>query len=342
MVIKKIQKEKINMTSFHRILTIGMLVLVTILVSCNNNEVTESPEDEETGKKTYQNLVVGYSQIGAESEWRTGNTASIKEAAENLGVELIFSDAQQKQENQIKAIRTFIAQQVDLIGVSPIVETGWESVFQEAKNAGIPIILVDRRAAVSGDLYSSFIGSDFKEEGRNAARVMADLLNGNGNIVELVGTIGSAPANDRYIGFREILQDYPEMKIIASESADFTRAKGKEVMQGFLEKYGDQIDALYAHNDDSAIGAIKAIEEFGLKPGEDIIIVSIDAIRDAFQAMIDGKINATIECNPLLGPTFFEIALKVVNGESVPKWIPSEESIFFPDNAAEILPTRKY
>lgn len=326
--------------------TISWLVLaVSIILSagCQSKvEPTPPGQDLTDGQKTYQTLVVGYSQIGAESEWRTGNTESIKEAAAELGIELLFSDAQQKQENQIKAIRTFIAQQVDVIGVSPVVETGWESVFQEAKEAGIPIILVDRRADVPEDLYATHLGSDFVEEGRNAARVMADLLGGQGNIVELTGTVGSAPANDRYIGFREILEDYPEMKIIASESADFTRAKGEEVMGDLLALYGDQIDALYAHNDDSAIGAIKAIEEYGLKPGEDIIIVSVDAIRDAFQAMIDGKLNATIECNPLLGPQFFEIALKVVNGEEVPKWIPSEENIFLPDNAEEILPTRRY
>ena len=180
------------------------------------------------------------------------------------------------------------------------------------------------------------------EEGRNSARIMVDLLGGQGNIVELVGTEGSAPAIDRYAGFREILKDYPEMKIIASKSGDFTRALGEEVMEEFLNSYGDQIDALYAHNDDMAIGAIRAIEAYGLKPGEDIKIVSIDAIRDAFQAMIDGKINATVECNPLLGPQFFELALKVVNGEEVPKWIPSEEGIFFPEDAAELLPTRRY
>jgi ABC-type sugar transport system substrate-binding protein len=320
-----------------------VVIWVMILCGCKSNADSE-PQDAELAdaKTTFSNLVVGYSQLGAESEWRTGNTASLKGAAESLGVELIFSDAQQKQENQIKAIRTFIAQQVDVIGVSPIVETGWESVFQETQEAGIPLILVDRRADVSEDLFATYIGSDFVEEGRKAARVMADLLDGKGNIVELVGTLDSAPANDRYVGFREILQDYPEMRIIASETGDFTRAKGKEVMESFLNKYGEQIDALYAHNDDMAIGAIKAIEEFGLKPGEDIIIVSIDAIRDAFQAMIDGKLNATIECNPLLGPTFFSTALKVINGEYVPKWIPSQESIYFPDDAAEILPTRKY
>jgi ABC-type sugar transport system substrate-binding protein len=322
-------------------------LFIISLVACGNSssaDETDSPANNGSvdGKKTYKDLVVGYSQIGAESEWRTGNTASIKDAAEQLGVELIFSDAQQKQENQIKAIRTFIAQQVDVIGVSPVVETGWESVFQEAKQAGIPIILVDRRAAVPDDLYTTYLGSDFEEEGRRSARVMVDLLDGKGNIVELVGTVGSAPAIDRYAGFREIIKEYPEMKIIASESGDFTRAKGKEVMEGFLQQYGDQIDALYAHNDDMAIGAIKAIEEYGLRPGEDIMIVSIDAIRDAFQAMIDGKLNATVECNPLLGPQFFELALKVANGEQGPKWIPSEEHIYFPENAQEILPTRKY
>ncbi len=321
-----------------------VVFLMTFTLAGCKPEAAADPEntDLESGTKTYKNLLVGYSQIGAESEWRTGNTTSIKEAAESLGVDLIFSDAQQKQENQIKAIRTFIAQQVDVIGVSPLMETGWESVFQEAKDAGIPIILVDRRANVSADLYSTYIGADFFEEGQNAAKILVDLLGGKGNIVELVGTIDSAPANDRYNGFRDVIKDYPDIKIIASKTGDFTRAKGEEVMEEFLKTYGDQIDALYSHNDDMAIGAIKAIEAYGLKPGQDIKIVSIDAIRDAFQAMIDGKINATVECNPLLGRIFFETALKVVNGEYVPKWIPSQESIFFPEDAEELLPTRKY
>ncbi len=293
-------------------------------------------------KKTYQDLVVGYAQIGAESEWRTANTISVKEAAAQLGVELKFVDGQQKQENQIQAIRSFIAQKVDVIGVPPVVETGWDEVFKEAKDAGIPIILVDRRAAVSGDLYVTLMGSDFVEEGRNAARVMTKLVNGKANIVELVGTIGSAPANDRYQGFREVLRDYPDMKIIDSQSGDFTRSGGKAVMEAFLKTHGKAINALYAHNDDMAIGAIQAIEEAGMKPGTDIKIVSVDAVHGAFEAMIAGKLNATVECNPLLGPEFFEMALKVVNGEPVPKWVPSKEGIFFPDNAKEVLATRKY
>lgn len=334
------------MKLFTYLLTIFIMIL--FMAACSMVPDSKTPPEatfqfeQENDKKTYEEIVVGYSQIGAESEWRTGNTASIKESAEKLGVELIFSDGQQRQENQIRAIRTFIAQRVDVIGVSPVVETGWDSVFQEAKDADIPIILVDRRADVPEELYTTYLGSDFVEEGKNAARVMVDLLAGEGKIVELAGTVGSAPAIDRAVGFREILQDYPEMEIIVSETGYFTRARGKEVMGDLLQIYGDEIDAVYAHNDDMAIGAISAIDAYGLRPGQDIKIVSVDAIRDAFQMMIDGKLNATIECNPLLGPQFFDLALKVVNDESVPKWIPSEEGVYFPEDAEEMLPGRRY
>lgn len=331
-----------------KVLLVGV-ILATIIatVGCAAPAAAPAPATSEQAapaapaeKKTYEDLVVGYAQLGAESEWRTANTASVQQAAEDLGITLKFSDAQQKQENQIKAIRSFIAQGVDVIGVPPVVTTGWETVFQEAKDAGIPIILVDRRADVPEDMYATYLGSDFVEEGRKAGNEMNKLLPEGGKIVELVGTVGSAPATDRFSGFRETMN--PNIEIIDSQSGDFTRAKGKEVMEAFLKKYGAEITALYAHNDDMALGAIQAIEEFGLKPGEDIKIVSIDAVRGAFQAMIDGKLNATVECNPLLGPQFYELALKVVNGEEVPKWVPSEESVYFPDNAAEILPTRQY
>jgi simple sugar transport system substrate-binding protein len=320
----------------------GLAILGVILITFGCTQHPKVTHPQPTGEKNYEDLIIGYAQIGAESEWRAANTISIKETAENLGVELRFLDAQQKQENQIEAVRRLIIQRVDVIGISPIVETGWEEVFLEAKAAGIPIILVDRRADVSEDLYVSYLGSDFLEEGRKAARIMVDLMDGEAKIVELVGTVGSAPANDRYIGFREILEDYPKMQIIDSQSGDFTRARGKEVMASFLQQYGEQITAVYAHNDDMALGAIEAIEEYGLKPGVNIKIVSVDAARGAFEAMIDGKLNATVECNPLLGPQFFELALNVVNGIPVPKWVPSIEGVFFPDNALEILPTRKY
>ena len=325
------------------IMLVAILVAVIGCAGKSSPATVQPTEDTAVAtKKTYGDLIVGYVQLGAESEWRSANTASVKEAAEALGVELRFSDAQQKQENQIRAIRSLIAQRVDVIGVAPLTETGWDEVFQEAKDAGIPIILVDRRAAVSPDLYVTLMGSDFLEEGRKAARIMAELTGGQANIVELVGTVDSAPANDRYKGFREVLQGYPGMQIIDSRSGDFTVAQGREVMDLFLKTHGDKITALYAHNDNMAIGAIEAIKAYGLKPGDDIKIVSVDAARGAFEAMIAGELNATVECNPLLGPKFLELALKVANGEPVAKWIPSEEGVFFPDNAEEILPTRKY
>jgi galactofuranose transport system substrate-binding protein len=325
-------------------------VLLLNMASCTQTPAT--PEQNpivpagEKPQKTYKDLIVGYAQLGAESEWRSANTASVKEAAAALGVELKFSDAQQKQENQIKAIRSLIAQKVDVIGVAPLVEEGWDDVFKEAKDAGIPIIVVDRRADVSPDLYVTLMGSDFLDEGRKAARAMATLTDGKAHIVELQGTRGSAPANDRFAGFREVLKEYPDMKVIDTEDGNFTVAKGKEVMQAFLKAHGKDITAVFAHNDDMAVGAIQAIEEYGLKPGVDIEIVSVDAARGAFEAMIAGKLNATVECNPLLGPQFLELALKVVNGEPVPKWIPSEESQFFAaqgaDQLKQILATRKY
>lgn len=329
------------------ILVEGLIVLGILLVSCapSGSLSPLQPASTQAGtklKKGYGDIIVGFAQLGAESEWRSANTTSIKEAAEKLGVELRFSDAQQKLDNQIRNVRSLIVQKVDVIGISPNVETGWEAVFEEAHKAGIPIILVDRRAAVDESLYVTYMGSDFVEEGRNAARVLARLVDNKANIVELVGTVDSAPANDRAKGFREILQGFPQMKIIDSESGDFTRAKGKEVMENFLRKEGKDITAVFSHNDDMSLGAIQAIEEFGLKPGVDIKIVSVDASHGAFEAMIAGKLNATIECNPLLGPQFFEQALKVVNGEAVPKWVPSQEGIFLPDTAAEVLPNRKY
>lgn len=317
-------------------------LIILNISACVSSPSAASQTTSSTTQRTYEDVIIGYVQLGAESEWRVANTKSIKETAEQLGVELRFLDAQQKQENQIEAVRKLIIQKVDLIGISPIVETGWDEVFLEAQHAGIPIILVDRRADVPDQLYVTYLGSDFLEEGRRAAREMVKLVNGKARIVELAGTINSAPANDRYQGFREVLKGFPQMEILDSQSGDFTRAGGHEVMEAFLNTYGNEITAVFAHNDDMALGAITAIEEYGLRPGVDIKIVSVDAARGAFEAMIDGKLNATIECNPLLGPLFFEIAMKVINGDSVPKWVPSVEGVFLPEDAAEILPTRKY
>lgn len=289
-------------------------------------------------------IVLGFSQIGAESEWRTANTESIKQAAKDAGIELKFSDAQQKQENQIKAIRSFIAQKVDVIAFSPVVETGWGTVLREAKAAKIPVILTDRAVNEKDtSLWVTFMGSDFLEEGRKAGRWVVENVKGpQVNIVELQGTVGSAPAIDRKKGFEEIIKGKPEYKIIRSQTGDFTRAKGKEVMQAFLKAEPQKINVLYAHNDDMAIGAIQAIEEAGLKPAKDIKIVSIDAVKGAFEAMMAGKLNVTVECSPLLGPQLMAAVKDVVAGKQVPKRIVTEETIFPMETAAKEFPKRKY
>ncbi len=275
---------------------------------------------EAVSKAGNKKLTVGFAQIGQESGWRDAETASIQfYAGQHVDtIDFKFADAQQKQENQIKAIKSFIEMGVDVIGLAPVVETGWDAVFTEAKDAGIPIVLVDRKAKVSDDLYSTFIGSDFITEGQNAADELAKLLNNKGNVVELEGTVGASAANDRKKGFDDQLAaKYPDMKVIASQTGDFTRAKGKEVMESFLKTYGNKINAVYAHNDDMMLGAIEAMKEAGMKPGKDIKTVSCDGVKGIFQAMVDGEANVTVECNPLLGPQFFETCQKLKAGESV-------------------------
>jgi len=291
-------------------------------------------------------IVLGFSQVGAESEWRTANTESIKSAAKDAGIELKFSDAQQKQENQIKAIRSFIAQKVDVIAFSPVVESGWETVLREAKAAKIPVVLTDRSVNVKDtSLYVSFMGSDFVEEGRKAGRWLVEKMKGSSgpvNIVELQGTVGSAPAIDRKKGFEEIIKADPKFKIIRSQTGDFTRAKGKEVMEAFLKAEGKKINVLYAHNDDMAIGAIQAIEEAGMKPAKDITIISIDAVKGAFEAMMAGKLNVSVECSPLLGPQLMAAVKDIKAGKPVQKRIVTEEGIFPMEVAAKEFPKRKY
>ncbi|MEX3952230.1 ABC transporter substrate-binding protein [Paraburkholderia sp. EG287B] len=291
-------------------------------------------------------ITLGFAQVGAESAWRTANTVSVKQAAKDAGINLKFSDAQQKQENQIKAIRSYIAQKVDVIAFSPVVESGWEPVLQEAKRARIPVILTDRNIDVKDQsLYVTMIGSDFMEEGRRAGKWLEDHYKDNPgpiNIVELQGTVGSAPANDRHSGLMEVIKNDPKFKIIASQSGDFTLAGGKQVMEAFAKTYGNKINVVYAHNDDMALGAIQAMEEAGMKPGKDISVVSFDATKGGFQAMIAGKMNVDVECSPLLGPQLMSAVKDVVAGKQLPKRIVTNETVFPEDVAAQVLPSRKY
>jgi simple sugar transport system substrate-binding protein len=279
-------------------------------------------------------LTVGFSQIGSESGWRAAETSVTKLEAEKRGIDLKFADAQQKQENQIKAIRGFIAQGVDAILVAPVVATGWESVLEEAKGAEIPVILLDRGIDGSPDLYMTMVASDQVLEGKVAGEwLVKDAAGKECNVVELQGTTGSSPAINRKEGFEEAIAGTPTIKIIRSQTGDFTRAKGKEVMEGFLkaEGGGKDICALYAHNDDMAVGAIQAIKEAGLKPGADIKVVSIDAVPDIFKAMADGEANATVELTPnMAGPAFDVLEKFMADGTMPPKQIITESKLYTP------------
>ena len=256
-----------------------------------------------------------------------------------------FSDAQQKQENQIKAIRSYIQQKVSVIAFSPVVETGWDTVLKEAKDANIPVILTDR-AVDSPDksLYKTFLGSDFILEGKKAGEWLVEnekTATGTINIVEIQGTTGAAPAIDRKKGFGDAIQADPKLKIIASQSGDFTRSGGKQVMEAFL-KNNPKIDVLFAHNDDEGLGAIQAIEAAGKVPGKDIKIITIDAVHDGMAALAAGKINFIAECNPLLGPQLMDLAKQVVAGQTIPARILTKETTFTQADAAAVLPQRQY
>ncbi len=325
---------------------LAIVLILAVLAGCTAPAATApqgqaaAAQPAAAGAKTFKDLVLCFPQLGAESDWRTANTASMKETAQKLGIkQLVFSDAQQKQENQISAIRSCIQQGVDVIALPPVVETGWDAVLTEAKNASIPVIVVDRSVSADPSLYAAHLGSDMDVEGQRAAEEMNKLLPDGGKIVELSGTTGSGAAVGRARGFREKLN--PNIEIIDSQTGNFTRAEGKPVMEAFLKKYADQIDGAFIHNDDMAIGAIEAVKAAGLKPG-DLKIISVDGTRGGFQAMVDGWIQADVECNPLLGPQVFDIALKLANGEEVVKEQLTNESVFYPDKAAELLPTRQY
>ncbi len=323
--------------------------MMSLGVACRQESRTPTPTPGEPtsadprAAEAPLDLTVGFAQVGAESSWRTAETQSIKEEAEKRGVTLKFSDAQGKQENQIKAVNGFIAQGVDAIILAPVVETGWKQVLKEAKDAEIPVILVDRGLKVSDDsLYATLIASDFVAEGRMAGEWLVKKTGGKASIIQLEGTPGAAPAIDRKKGFEEALKAHADMKIIASQTGDFRRANGKEVTEALLKVHGDKVTAIYAHNDDMALGAIQAIEEAGKEPGEDIILVSIDGVKGAFEAMVKGTLNCTVECSPLLGPLAFDAVEKAVAGEELPKNTVVDDQVFDQSQAAEAIASRKY
>jgi ABC-type sugar transport system substrate-binding protein len=280
--------------------------------------------------------IIGFSQIGSESGWRAAETAVTKLEAKKRGIDLKFADAQQKQENQIKAIRSFIAEGVKAILVAPVVATGWEDVLREAKEAKIPVVLLDRGVDAPPDLYLASVASDQVKEGRVAGDWLVKTVGDKPcRVVELQGTVGSTPAIGRKKGFEEAITGHPNITVVRSQTGDFTRSKGKEVMEGFLkaEDGGKSICAMYAHNDDMAVGGIQAIKDAGLKPGKDILVVSIDAVPDIFLAMMAGEANATVELTPdMAGPAFDLLQAYFKDGKIPQKFIVTESKLYTPDD----------
>ncbi len=294
-------------------------------------------------------LTIGFAQVGSESGWRTSFSESVKAEAQKRGITLKFSDAQQKQENQIKAVRSFIAQRVDAILIAPVVETGWQPVLMEAKRARIPVVILDRNVSVTDQsLYLTRIAPDFELEGQRAANWLTEKTGGKCNILELQGTVGSSAAIGRMKGFNETIAKFPETNIIRSQTAEFTRAKGKEVMETMLKAHssgkgggGKGICAIWAHNDEMALGAIQAVKEASLQPGKDILIVSVDAVDDALKAIVAGDINVSVELSPHLGGPAFDVIEEARAGKKeFEKWIRMGGAVFTQENAAAELTKR--
>ncbi len=292
-------------------------------------------------------VVLGYSQLGDESSWRTQNSFSIKSAAKRAGIKIMFEDAMQDPANQIKALRSFIAYKVDVIAFSPLVETGWDMVLGEAKAARIPVIIVDRMIDTADEsLYAAALCSDFYLEGRKAGEFLLRKFSGREtpvSIVELAGTAFSTPAIGRSEGFREALAGHGKFEIRFSEDGDFMQSKGREIMKKVLDRFeAEDIDVLYSHNDDMTFGAIEVLREAGIAPGRDIVIISVDATQRSVDYLREGTVNCVIECNPNSGPQVMDLARRIVSGEKVPKKTFVRETTFDEFGDLDSIPARGY
>lgn len=318
-----------------RIRKLGLLLLVVVaLLSLSSGVLVSHAQDQ---------LTVGFVQTGSESGWRTDFTNAMMSEAKAQNINLLFADGQQKQENQIAAVRSFVAQGVNAIILAPLVETGWDDVLKEAKDADIPVLIIDRNVTSDKSLFITRVASDFVYEGRLAASWLASATADRTecNVVELQGTVGSSPAIDRGKGFADVIALFPQIKIVATQSGDFTRTGGKTVMESFLSSIDPKtICAVWAHNDDMLIGAIQAMEEAGLKPGVDILTVSVDGTNDILKTIADGKANATVLLNPNMGIQAYQAIKDFKAGKTLPELILVPSAMYFHDTAAAELAKR--
>lgn len=315
-----------------------LFIALCLFSGCNNENAAEESTSD---------MLLGFSQLGSESSWRIGNTASIESAAKRHNISLMLENANQKQENQINSIRSFIAYQVDVIAFCPIVEDGWDNVLTEAKNAGIPVILVDRLINTSDDsLYVAYVGADFYQEGVNAAEFLVrkarDLGKEHLRIVEIEGTVDATPTLQRSEGFHDIIDHDETFEMLETISGDFLRSKGEECMKYLLEKYGDTIDVMYSHNDGMTLGAIDAMEAAGVIPGKDIIIITVDGEQATIDLLIEDKINCVVECTPMLGDIVMELTKSLMAGQSVTRITHPQEETFSEYDDLTQLPPRGY
>jgi len=320
-------------------LSIGALLLV-----CGLSSVAAAGEKAKT-----QEILLGFVQVSAEGTWRVANSHSIKTSAEEAGIQLLFKEGQNNYSNQVNELRELIATGVDVLAYSPSQVDGWDEVLKEAKRANIPVVVVDRAIHTKDEsLFVTHIGSDMVEEGRRAARWLVAFMTKNGKgkgqvrIAVLEGVKGSTPAVHRGQGFREVLQAHPNYQIVASQPADYMFSKGEDVMMGFLDARKGDIDVVFAHNDEMALGAVEAVRKYGKIPGKDVVIIGVDAIKKALEAVAKGELNATIECSPLLGPQLMSVVKDIVSGKSIPRRVITLEKDYDASNAAAEIPKRVY
>ena len=301
------------------------LLLCLLLFGCAKEPAPETKQPS---------VVVGFSQLGAESSWRIANTESMEKAAKEAGFGLMMENANQKQEKQIDAIRSFIAYQVDVIVFSPIVENGWDNVLNEAKKAGIPVILMDRMIETPDEsLYASYVGADFYAEGKKAGEYLIRKADAQGvdhlNIAEICGTKDSTPMRDRKAGFMDAIAGDSRFTVIASVDGDFLRSKGEECALDLLNRFGkDGIDVIYSHNDSMTLGVLDILEQKGIQPGKDILLITVDGEKEAVDALKNGKINCVVQCTPKLGPAAMALVKSLTSGQKVSKVTHPEEGVF--------------
>lgn len=317
-------------------LLLAFALACAALAGCRKQEGGGASGGADGGAKKMR---VGFSQTETDGPWRIAETNSMQDEAKKRGYELVFTNARGDTATQVSNLEDLIAQRVDAIFLAPRESKGFEGPLQAAKQAGIPIFLIDREleGVKAGDDYVTFIGSNFIEEGKRAGEWLAKQSAGKAGIVELLGTAGSSVANDRHQGFADAIKAHPDMKIITAQDGNFTRAQGQKVMESLIQAHGKSITAVYTHNDEMALGAIQALKSANMNPGKDVLVVSVDGQKSALEAIIKGEMNATVECNPRFGPVAFDTLEKFKRKESIPAKIINQDRFFDSANAQQFV-----